>query len=50
MRKTPGAWISAGSMRSWALHSARTTVAATLALAMASLARLPDAYWAPITT
>jgi uncharacterized membrane protein YccC len=43
-------WIATATMRAWALHSARTTVAATLALGLASLARLPDAYWAPITT
>ncbi|MBE9153784.1 aromatic acid exporter family protein [Cyanobium sp. LEGE 06113] len=45
-----GSWIAAATMRAWALHAARTTVAATLALGLASLARLPDAYWAPITT
>jgi uncharacterized membrane protein YgaE (UPF0421/DUF939 family) len=31
-------------------HSARTTVAAVVSLLVARLFRLPEAYWAPITT
>jgi uncharacterized membrane protein YccC len=31
-------------------HSARTAVAATASLAVARACRLPEAYWAPITT
>ena len=37
-------------MRARVLHSARTAVAAALALATARLVRLPEAYWAPIST
>src|SRR5882762_11769793 len=32
------------------LHSARTAVAAVVSVATARLVRLPEAYWAPITT
>src|ERR1700730_8006929 len=31
-------------------HSARTAVTAVVSLAVARLFRLPEAYWAPITT
>ena len=31
-------------------HSARTAIAAVAALPVAQLFRLPEAYWAPITT
>jgi uncharacterized membrane protein YgaE (UPF0421/DUF939 family) len=36
----------------WAVlvHSARTAVAAVVSLVVARLLRLPEAYWAPITT
>lgn len=33
-----------------AVHSARTAIAAVASLAVARLFRLPEAYWAPITT
>src|SRR6266478_7411988 len=32
------------------LHSARTAVAALVSVAAARLVRLPEAYWAPVTT
>ena len=32
------------------IHSSRTTVAAIASVAVARLARLPEAYWAPVTT
>jgi uncharacterized membrane protein YccC len=32
------------------IHSARTAVAAVVSLLVAQLFRLPEAYWAPITT
>jgi uncharacterized membrane protein YccC len=31
-------------------HAARTTLAATVSLAIAQLVQIPDAYWAAITT
>ena len=44
----PGAWRA--WIVSWFVHSVRTTVAAVLSLALARLLRLPEAYWAAITT
>lgn len=35
---------------SWIVHSVRTALAAVLSLAFARLLRLPEAYWAAITT
>jgi len=32
------------------VHSARTAVAAVVPLVVALLVRLPEAYWAPVTT
>ena len=41
----------AGIWRSgWVAHAARTAIAAGASLASARLLRLPEAYWAPITT
>jgi uncharacterized membrane protein YccC len=37
-------------VRSVVVHSARTAVAAVASLLVARLFRLPEAYWAPITT
>jgi uncharacterized membrane protein YccC len=34
----------------WLIHSLRTTIAAVASLLTARLFRLPEAYWAPITT
>lgn len=39
-----------GLNRDWLLHSARTAVAAIASLLAARLFRLPEAYWAAITT
>jgi uncharacterized membrane protein YgaE (UPF0421/DUF939 family) len=38
--------------KSWpvVVHSARTAVAAVVSVAAAKLCRLPEAYWAPVTT
>jgi hypothetical protein len=45
------AFLHSGWM-DWAivLHSLRTAVAAVVSVAVARLARLPEAYWAPVTT
>ncbi len=32
------------------MHAARTAVAATVSLAVAGLVRMPEAYWAPVST
>ena len=47
--------LPAGSGRAWiswpvVLNSARTAAAAVVSLIVARLFRLPEAYWAPITT
>ncbi|SRR5712691_5470490 len=43
-------WILSGLNRQALEHAARTTVAATLSLAIARLVRLPEAQWAAIST
>jgi uncharacterized membrane protein YccC len=43
-------WLASPSQRQWLEHSARTTVAAVVSLAVARFFRLPEAYWAAITT
>jgi uncharacterized membrane protein YccC len=45
-RSTLWAWVKRINLE----HSARTAVAATASLAVARECRLPEAYWAPITT
>jgi uncharacterized membrane protein YccC len=47
---TMGKWLLAGLNRKWAEHAARTTAAATISLLIAKAVRLPEAYWAAITT
>jgi uncharacterized membrane protein YgaE (UPF0421/DUF939 family) len=42
--------IKLGGWRPASMHSARTAVAAVVSLLAARLFRLPEAYWAPITT
>ncbi len=42
--------ILAGLNRQAVEHAARTTVAATVSLAIAKMFRLPEAYWAAIST
>jgi uncharacterized membrane protein YccC len=49
VRETWSAGVAAES-RPVLVHSARTAVTAVVSLAMARLFRLPEAYWAPITT
>jgi len=45
------AWIRAnGKIWPVLVHSARTAVAAVVSVAAARLLRLPEAYWAPVTT
>ncbi len=44
------AWKSAGLDRQSLEHAVRTAVAAVASLLVARLFRLPEAYWAPITT
>lgn len=43
-------WILAKENPPSLMHSARTAVAAMASLLVARLLRLPEAYWAPITT
>jgi uncharacterized membrane protein YccC len=43
-------WVFSGFNRQALLHSVQTAVAATVSLALARLVRLPEAYWAAITT
>jgi uncharacterized membrane protein YgaE (UPF0421/DUF939 family) len=45
-----GKWIRSGLNLQWLEHAARTTVAATASLLAARALRLPEAYWAAITT
>jgi uncharacterized membrane protein YccC len=45
-REVPGAWGGGVIL----VHSARTAVAAVVSVLVARLFRLPEAYWAPITT
>lgn len=42
--------VPAGLSRVWLEHSVRTGVTASLSYAAARLARLPEAYWAPLIT
>ncbi len=50
MKASVQSWLAAIDARSWILHSARTALAAALALGTARLLRLPEPYWAPIST
>ena len=43
-------WIVSGISRQALVHSVRTAVAATVSLAVARLVRMPEAYWAAVTT
>ncbi len=43
-------WIRSGENPSTIKHSARTAVAAVLSLLVARLLRMPEAYWASIST
>jgi uncharacterized membrane protein YccC len=43
-------WLSAIWRSGWPLHSLRTAAAGTASLAAATLLRLPEGYWAAITT
>ena len=43
-------WFAARLTREWLVHSLRTASAAVMSLLIARLFRLPEAYWAPITT
>jgi len=43
-------WLSFAGNNAWLIHSARTAVAAAVALAVARLLQLQEAYWAPIST
>ena len=53
----PGSYIEraralfpSAATRNWLTHAARTALAAMGSLIVARLCRLPEAYWAPITT
>jgi len=43
-------WVPATLNRQALVHSARTAVAASVSLAVARLFKLPEAYWAAVTT
>jgi uncharacterized membrane protein YccC len=43
-------WLASPSQKQWLVHSARTTLAAIVSLEAARLFRLPEAYWAAVTT
>ena len=45
-----GTQFAARFNREWLAHSIRTTIAASVSLYIARLVRLPEAYWATITT
>jgi len=47
---TPRAGSGKGWWTPWLLHSLRTSLAAAASFAGARLLRLPEAYWAPIST
>ena len=42
--------FSPAATRYWLSHAARTALAAVASLIVARLCRMPEAYWAPITT
>jgi len=43
-------WFSQAWKSNWLAHAGRTGVAATVSLAVASCFKLPEAYWAAVTT
>lgn len=45
-----GAGFGPRFRQQWLVHSVRTTIAVAVSLYAARLMRLPEAYWAPITT
>jgi uncharacterized membrane protein YgaE (UPF0421/DUF939 family) len=49
MREVQG-WVLLGLDRQSLIHATRTTVAAVASLYVARLCRLPEAYWAAVTT
>jgi len=42
--------FSSAATRNWLTHAVRTALAAVASLIVARLCRMPEAYWAPITT
>ena len=44
------AWLSSRVTPQWVIHSLRSTIAAVGSLLVARLLRLPEAYWAVLTT
>jgi uncharacterized membrane protein YccC len=44
------AWFSSPWKNGWLVHSVRSAIAATVSLAVARLLKMPEAYWAPLTT
>lgn len=49
MPSNPKRWLSGVRNQPWLIHAVRTTIAATVALAIAMVVKLPEPYWAPIT-
>jgi uncharacterized membrane protein YccC len=50
MRSSPARWFSSVWTTDWMMHSARSAIAAVASLSLAKLLRMPEAYWAAITT
>ncbi|HTS10677.1 MAG TPA: FUSC family protein [Candidatus Limnocylindrales bacterium] len=43
-------WLASRLTRDWLIHSVRSAVAAAVSLLIARAFRLPESYWAPLTT
>jgi uncharacterized membrane protein YccC len=50
MRSSPARWLSSFWASGWVMHSVRSAVAAVVSLLVAKLLKMPEAYWAAITT
>ncbi len=50
MRLSPARWLSSIRTRDWVMHSARSAIAAVASLSLAKLLKMPESYWAAITT
>jgi uncharacterized membrane protein YccC len=50
MQSSPARGLSAFWTGGWVMHSARSAVAAVASLSLANLLKMPEAYWASLTT
>ncbi len=50
MRSSPARWLSSFWASGWVMHSVRSAIAAVASLFVAKLLKMPEAYWAAITT